>query len=453
MTSHEVTDLVAEFVTSLKFEDLPEVVVRRAIDAITDYVGVALAGSREPLARCLLGVVADGAGTAAAADLIGSDRKAGWADAALYNGTVAHAIDYDDTSHPAHAHPSSFLVPVLLSLGRRAGRDGPALITAYVAGFEVQGRLGRALNISHYARGWHATGTFGALAAAATGAKLLGLGVKETKMALGIAASAACGLRANFGTMTKPLHAGYAARNGVLAALLAERGFTAVEDVLENRFGYLQVFAGADPPKPEVFSQLGRPFEIATEFGLAFKPYPSCGATHTAIEAAIDISNETRGEEIAEVVVGTNELTPNVLVYRNPRTPLEAKFSMEFCVAAALARGELNRASFSVEALNDPKVREVMQKVRVQVDERVRHSTEFGTVLTVRCASGRVVERVVELAKGKPARWLSREGLLSKFLDCTHQVLGEEKARSAFQALQSINRATSIDEIVRLLGG
>jgi 2-methylcitrate dehydratase PrpD len=451
MMSVAVTDLVAEFVTSVRFEDLPEVVVRRAIDAITDCVGVALAGTREPLASCLLSVVAHDAKGTAAADLIGSRRKAGWADAALYNGTVAHAIDYDDTSHPAYTHPSCVLVPVLLSLGKYAGCRGRDLIVAYVVGFEVQGKLGRALNMSHYARGWHATGTFGALAAAAAGAKLLRLGIKETKMALGIAASAACGLRANFGTMTKPLHAGYAARNGVLAALLAERGFTAVEDVLENRLGYLYVFAGGDPPRLEVFSDLGRPFEIATEFGIALKPYPSCGATHTAVEAAIDISKETRGDEIVEVVVGTNELTPSLLVYKNPRTPLEAKFSMEFCVAAALVRGELKRSSFSVGTLDDPMVRKIMQRVTLQVDERVRHSTEFGTVVTVRCGSGRVVERVVELAKGKPGRWMSREELLTKFLDCAQEVLNEEKARLAFRALQGLESATSIDDIIKYL--
>ena len=177
------TDLLANFVTSIKFEDLPEIAVRYTVDAITDCVGVALVGSMEPLAQHLLSIISDKKGTAGSAYLFGSRQRAGWTEAALYNGSLAHAIDYDDTSHPALGHPSCHLVPVLFSLGEYSKANGRALITAYVVGLEVLGTLGRALNPSHYTRGWHATGTFGALAAAAAGAKLLNLDVHKVKMA------------------------------------------------------------------------------------------------------------------------------------------------------------------------------------------------------------------------------------------------------------------------------
>jgi 2-methylcitrate dehydratase PrpD len=445
------TELLAHFVTSIKFEDLPENAIRHTVDAITDCVAVALVGSGEPLAQHLLGVISHKKGTTDSAHLFGSRQRAGWTEAALYNGSLAHAIDYDDTSHPAYAHPSCHLVPVLFSLGEYSKANGRALITAYVLGLEVLGRLGRALNISHYARGWHATSTFGSLAAAAAGAKLLNLDIHKIKMALGIAASTACGVRANFGTMTKPLHAGLAAHNGVLASLLAERGFTAAEDVLENRYGYLEVFAGADRPKAEVFSQLGNPLEITTEYALALKPFPSCGATHTPIEAAIEIADEVGGEEIQEVVVGVNEMAPNVVVYTNPQSPLQGKFSIQFCVAAALVKKEVNRATFSENVLNDPRIRQLMGKIRLQVDDRVRGNTEFGSVVTLTCASGRKVERYVKLAKGKPERWMSREELFNKFLDCSQDVLGKERAESAFKSLQAIEKVGSIKEIVSTL--
>ncbi len=446
------TELMADFIASVRFEDLPVAAVRYATDAITDCVGVALAGSREPLAQHLLGVVADPSGATGSANLFGSRRKAGWAEAALYNGSVAHAIDYDDTGHPAYAHPSCHLVPVLISLGRYTQATGHALITAYVVGFELEGKLGRALNYAHYAKGWHPTGTFGALAASAAGAKLLNLDVHRVKMALGIAASTACGVRANFGTMTKPLHAGLAAHNGVLAVLLAEKGFTATENILENPIGYLEVFSGEDPPRIEVFSQLGNPFEITTQYGLALKPFPACGGTHTAIEAAMQIAKELEGEEIHQVVVGVNKMAPGVLIYHDPQTPLEGKFSLEFCVAAALVKREVNRATFSEKVLADPVIRQMMKKIRVQVDERVRDNPEHGSVVKVTCVSGRNVERLVPFAKGKPERWMSRDELFEKFLDCTQDVLDRGTAERLFKSLQSIEKVRSIEEIISVLG-
>jgi 2-methylcitrate dehydratase PrpD len=447
----EATELVADFITSLKFEDLPGIAVRYAADAITDCVGVALAGSMTDLAKHLHVLLATESDLNGQAYLFGSHRKAGWIEAALYNGSLAHAIDYDDSAHPSYSHPSSHLVPVLFSLGKCSRANGRSLITAYIAGLEVEGKLGRALNIGHYAKGWHASSTFGALAAAATGAKLLGLSTEKVKWALGIAASTACGLRANFGTMTKPLHAGLAAHNGVLAALLAETGFTAAEDILENHFGYLEVFSGGDRPKLEVFSELGNPLEITTDYGLALKPFPSCGSTHTSIEAALEIAREIDGEEIRETVIGVNELASQILIYTNPQNPLQGKFSMQFCIAVALLKKEVNRATFNENVLSDPTVRRLMSKIRVQIDERVRHDTEFGSVVKVTCASGRVEERWVKLAKGKPERWMSREELFAKFLDCSQEVLGGVGAKSAFESLQAIEKVKSIQEIINVL--
>ena len=226
-SSLALTRLAARF--AIGAHDFPPLARARARDAIADCVGCMLAGSREPLAAPLRATLPsfDAASREFPALMIGLGRYAAPADAALYNGTVAHALDFDDTNHPAYAHPTAVIASAMFAVAPLVDASGDALIDAYLVGFEFFGKLGRALNTQHYKRGWHTTGTFGALAAAASAARLLGLDEQRTTMALGIAASSASGLRASFGSMTKPLHAGQAARNGVLAALMAREGFTA----------------------------------------------------------------------------------------------------------------------------------------------------------------------------------------------------------------------------------
>lgn len=465
-----LTALVADWIASTRYEHLPEQAVRFATDAITDCVGVALAGAREPLGPILLSNI--GSGTAPpgrGCHLLGTDRKAGATDAALYNGTVSHALDYDDINHPAYSHPTAHLMPTLFALaesgpatsgpelgGRKpSGRD---IILAYAIGFELHGKLGRSLNIGegiphlrgHYARGWHPTGTFGALSSAGAGARLLGLDAAGIRRALGVAGTAACGLRASFGTMSKPLNAGLAAKNGVLAAQLAAAGFTSAEDILEDRFGFMNVLSdGGWSAKP--FNDLGAPWEITTEHGLALKPYPACGATHPAIEAALAVRAEISAEEIDSVYVGHNEVMRSVLVYDDPRTPLEAKFSMQFCIAAALVNGSVNIASFSDAVIADPRVRSMIGKIAVRVDERVRLNPEHGAIVRVRLRSGREIEKIVALAKGKPARWMTRDDLFRKFSDCADATLGASGTLAVFELLQSLPAQPSIVPIISAL--
>lgn len=427
---------VAEFVAGLEYDALDDRVVTMVTDAITDAIGTGLAGSTEPLAKPLLDVIrpqpaGDGC------DLLGLTRTANPTDAALYNGTVIHALDFDDTAHPAYAHPSAHLVPVLLSLGRREEVSGRDLITAYVAGFEVEGRLGRVLNMGHYLRGWHPTGTFGSIAAAVAACSVLRLRPDQVVTALGIAASSASGLRANFGTMTKPLHAGLAASNGLRAALLAAAGFSASGEAFDGRFGFLDVHSTGDRDE-SVWLDLGDRWELATEHGLALKPNPSCGATHPAIEAASGLRAELAGDEIAEVLVGVNSFTQEILIYDTPVLPLEGKFSMQYCVASALVTGKVTLDTFTEAALADPAVRELLPKIRLRVADEVRDNTEFGAVVEVRTVDGRRLSKTVLLAEGKPARWLGRPKLLAKFADCAGRVLEPTAVRSAFARLQAL---------------
>lgn len=427
---------VAEFVAGTAFTNLDPRAVRMVTDAITDAIGTGLAGSAEDLGRILLDQllgVADGAG----ADLIGVPQRANPADAALYNGAVIHALDYDDTAHPSYSHPSSHLVPVLLALGRRPGVDAARLLTGYVVGFELEGRLGRCLNMGHYLRGWHTTGTFGSLAAAAAAAGVLRLNPPQVETALGIAASGASGLRANFGTMTKPLHAGLAAQSGLRAALLAEAGFTASAEAFDGRFGFLDVYADGDRDDTG-WDDLGSRWEILTEYGLALKPYPSCGATHPAIEAALTLHRRVGADGIGSVRVGVNAFTDDILIYPEPVLPLEGKFSMQYCVAAALLTGDVTLRAFTPERLGDPRVRELLPRIRMEVDDRVRDSSEFAAVVEVETTGGRRIDALVPLAEGKPGRWMSPDRLRGKFIDCAGAVLGSSGAERAFAAVQSL---------------
>lgn len=426
-----LTDALVHYVLSAEPGRLPSEALARAADAITDGVGCILAGSREAMAGML---------------------RAASAEPPLHLGALAHALDYDDTNHPGYAHPSAVLVPVLLALADRGG-DGRRALAAYVLGLEVFGKLGRALNTAHYKHGWHPTATFGTLAAAVAAGYLLRLDESRLAHAVGIAASAASGLRVSFGTMTKPLHAGYAARSGVLAAGLAERGFTAGADALGHRYGYLAAFAGDAAPDLAPLRSWGAPLEILTPYGLALKPYPSCGATHPAIEAALRLAEDEalRPPRIARVRVGVCEFAFEPLIYERAATPLEGKFCMAFCVAAALARREVNLRTFTPEVVADPTVRALMERTTMEVDDRVRHDPEFATVLAVTTTDGRTREAMVPLAKGKPERWMSEAEIEAKFRDCASASLQGDAQVRLLALLRGLHALPHLREIADLV--
>jgi 2-methylcitrate dehydratase PrpD len=253
---------VAEFIVKSRWEDCPPEAVEAARRAILDCLGVMLAGAVEPPAR-IIQRIAEAEGGAPLATVVGAGRRTGATWAALANGTAAHALDYDDTNFAMMGHPSAPVLSAALAAGELALADGRSLVHAFLLGFEVETTLAEVVNPPHYYRGWHATCTLGTLGAAAAAARLLGLDAAQTRVALGVAASQASGLKENFGTMTKPFHAGHAARSGVLAALMAREGWTASEQALEGPQGFFAVL-GAGDLHPEHLATLGRPWKIAS---------------------------------------------------------------------------------------------------------------------------------------------------------------------------------------------
>ena len=287
---------IAERIGRISYADLPQEAVHWAKAAILDTVGVMLAGTAEPCTQIVARVLAaGGAGSHAGECLIfGTDHRAAPLDAALINGTAAHALDFDDVSNSMGGHPSAPIVPALFASGEMLDCTGRDFIAAYVAGFETETRIGRGVNLHHYEKGWHPTATLGVFGAAAACCHLIGLDRAKTAQALAIAASLAAGIKANFGTMTKPLHVGHTARSGLFAAMLAREGFTANDAALEHKQGFLRVFNGpGNFDVDSILADWGRPYDILSP-GLGIKQHPCCGSTHPAVDAMLALRAERR---------------------------------------------------------------------------------------------------------------------------------------------------------------
>ena len=444
---------LAEFIVKSRWEELPRAAIDAAKRAILDSVGVMLAGSVEPPAR-ILQRVAEIEGGAPLCTVLGTRLRTGAVWAALANGTAGHALDFDDTNFALLGHPSVPVLAAALAAAELSHADGRALIHAFLLGFEVETTLAEAMNPAHYAHGWHATSTLGTLGAAAAAAKLLGLDPVETRNAFANAASEASGLKENFGTMTKPFHAGHAARSGVLAALLAREGFTGSEIALEGPQGYLRVFGSQTEDPALALGRLGSPWKILAT-GVAVKPYPSCACTHSIIAALLELrqTHAVRPENVVELTIGVNALVPRMLIHHNPRTGLEGKFSAEFCAALALVDGQVGIASFQDERTADPALRSLMGRVKMVVDPTIPGDLEHHVWcrVTLRLRDGRELEVPPREVPGHPRAPLSRDQLLAKFTGCAGHVLPRERAESVVEMLEGLDGCPDLRSLTAIL--
>ena len=448
------TARLAEFVLTTSPRDCPDAVLAQTRRAVLDTLGVMLAGATEPVARAVR-TVARHDGSVPLCTVVGTRLRASASWAALANGAAGHAHDFDDTSFALLGHPSVPLLSAALASAEAETADGAAVALAYIVGFEVDAALGLAVNPAHYTRGWHATSTIGTLGCAAAAARLLGLDATQTRHALGIAASLASGLKENFGSMTKPFHAGHAAQRGVRAAQLARVGLTASDSALEGRLGYLAAFSGAGP-EAAALDGLGRRWEL-TASGIAVKPYPSCALTHSAIEALVELRARHRIDPgaVAAVEVGVNAVVPDVLRHARPTNGLERKFSMQYCAAAALARGALGLADFDDGPVADTAIRELMDRVRMVVDPTLPHQLEqqAWSRVTVRLADGTTFEEKPRGASGHPGAPLSDAELRAKFLACAAPVIGADAAEGVADQIAHLEDIPDIRALTSRLTG
>ncbi|WP_233235602.1 MmgE/PrpD family protein [Bordetella sp. LUAb4] len=366
-------------VAALRYEALPAQALYWARVGILDTVGVTLGGSGEA-AAALACQALDGAPGPALR--LGTRQRLGVLDAALVNGAAAHALDFDDSSNTMGGHPSAPLVSALLPLAEQLGSSGRDFITAYAAGFETETKLGMAVNLHHYRKGWHPTATLGVFGAAAACARLMGLDGAATATALALAASFASGIKANFGTMTKPLHVGHCARNGLYAARLAGLGYTAnAAAVFEHKQGFLDVFNGPGTYDiAKAMAAWGAPYDLV-EPGVAVKQYACCGSTHPAIDAMLALVREYRpaAEDVEIIDVAIHSRRLNHTNRPLPRSALDAKFSLQYVLARALVDGQVAPKDFEDPAWRDPRVAAVLARVRaVAYDEAGTDAERFG---------------------------------------------------------------------------
>ena len=436
-----LTDQLWERFGRLTIDQIPTGVLAVAHQCILDWFGCALGGSREPLSLILRDELADDGG---ACSLVGTLRRADPGRAALINGAAGHALDFDDSSAVMLGHPSAPVLPAVLAAAERDGRSGSDALTAYVVGVEVQSRIGMAIGDEHYAKGWHTTSTVGVLGAAAAVAWLLGLDGEGFAVATGIAASSASGLKANFGTMTKPLHAGQAAERGLLAARLASRGCTASSDAVDGSQGLAQA-AGSGRLEHGRIDGWGDRW--ATTQAL-FKYHAACHCTHAGIEATTSLlDNGVERDDVERVTLIVNPSILNMCGISNPVTGLEAKFSLRGTQALVLAGADTRAAAtFDDGPINRPEVQELLPRVVIETDDTVG---DLATLVEVVTPGG--IHRAAHDVS-RPATDLRAQGehLRRKFDALASPVLGDSAAADLAERLSDLASVLDIRDLLAI---
>jgi len=450
--SRKLSELIADFVVGFDLKSAPPLALERTRLAFTDTMGVMLAGSREKVAEIACEMVKQ-EGAAPAASVVGQSFRTSLQLAALANGVAAHAMDYDFSSFMGQ--PTVPIIPALLPLAETTGASQAEVIAAYIVGFEVVARLARASPTQSRERGWHAVGTIGTTGAAAACVRLLKLPAAAIPDVIGISASLAGSVTSNFGTMTKPLHAGQAARNGLMAALLGQRGFSANPAALEGTNGYFKAFAGGLEVSFAPFHDLGQKLDIV-ERGFRPKLYPCGGLGHTAIDATLELRPQLlpRIDDITGITAGITRYASQRIGSKYPVSVENAKFSMPYVAAYTLVHGAPFLAAFTEEAIRDDKVRAAARLVSVAVDPEFADIFEDSpSRIVVTFRDGSKVEKLRYYASGTRQFPLTREQIERKFMDCAVHAVSKETATRLFALLQTLGQGPSFEAFWPLVRG
>lgn len=434
--SNVLARALASRISSLNYDHFDADARRWAKDAIADMIGCALLGADAGITEAITSV--DGL-TNGPCLILGTKIRTGRLDAALINGTAGHALDYDDTSKSMSGHPTVIIVPAILAVAEAAESSGRDFLDAYIVGVETATRIARGVNFHHYEKGWHPTATLGIFGAAAASARLLRLPEDQIAHALAICVSLAAGVKANFGTPIKPLHAGMAARNGLFAALLAQKGIDASPVAFEHVQGFLEVFNGAgNYDAARMLEGWGAPLDLLNP-GISIKKYPCVYSVHGAIDAAIDLRSHSLSDsaQIASVRVTMHRrrLLPHVL--NKATSALNAKFSLSYAVARALVDGAVSLHHFENDALQDAEVQRVMELIETQAHDD--DSNDYGAEVVVTLASGERQAASVTAPLGRGPEAPLRPGMLqAKFVDCASRSLTKEGCQKVFGQLMDL---------------
>ncbi len=458
-----LTDYVAGFVVGTRAKDIPADVARLGKRSVLDGIGLALAGaashqgaiSRRYLAN--LGIASEHGST-----VIGSKLRLPARFAAFANGLTIHADDYDDTQlavakdrvYGLLTHPTAPALPPVLALAERDARSGADMMLAYQIGVEVECKVAEAILPRHYQQGFHSTATCGSIGAAAGAARLLGLDREATRRALSIGATQAGGLRENFGTMTKPFHAGRAAENGVVAAELAALGFTASPNGLEADRGFFRAAGGGYSPEM-IAGKLGDPWTFHFP-GVSIKPHPSGSLTHPGMAVMMEmiLLHDIRPERVKRVSVGTNHNMPNALIHHKPTNELQAKFSMEFCMAILLLERKAGLEQYTDEVVNRADVQAMIAKVNFGVHPEAEAAgfDKMTTIVEVELDGGQVLKGRADFGKGSPANPMSDDELSEKFRQCAAWGgLDRDAIKKVLDLVWRIEELRDVNELTKLL--
>lgn len=453
-----LTDRVAEFIVDTPRDSIPGEALDAAVRPIVDTIGVILAGASGAAGETILNY-GDALGPVTGRTWTGSSAGLSPDTQALISSTLGHALDYDDELAGV-GHPSSILVSAILALPLNE-LSGARMLEAFVIGYEVNVKVANALGHRHYRKGWHTTATVGGFGSAAAACRLLDLTVDQTRHALGIVASLASGLQRNFGTMTKPLHSGLAARNGVLAAQLAAAGFTASSDILDGSRGFIDVYADGGEHL-DAIDRLGAPWAILQP-GATLKKYPCCYATHRPIDAVLRLQAEhgIEAASITKINVQAPTFGLHPLIYHDPKTGLEGKFCLEYVLSAALVGKQVMLEDFTDAAIHRPEVRQLMTLVHAREDPACRpedpeaKNSSAGTggfhIVTIGTADGNEVSTKVEYPSGSPVHPLSDADIAEKFRDCV-AAGGHDAAKGTnlFGQLQQLDTVVDIHPLLAI---
>lgn len=458
-----LTAYVADFIVRTRTRDIPADVMHLGKRSILDGIGLALAGSvaesghivRKHL-QSLVCAPRQGC------TLIGSNMKMAARFAAFANGVAIHADDFDDTQlavgkdrvYGLLTHPTAPALPPVLAIGERDGRSGRDVLTAYQIAVEVETKISEAMNPRHYQDGFHSTATIGAIAAGAGPAHLLRFNAEQTRRTLSIAASQAAGLRENFGTMMKPFHAGRACESGVIAAEFAQLGFTATPIILEAGRGFYKA-AGGGYDADAIEGKLGKPWTFSFP-GVSIKPHPSGSLTHPGMGLMLDLirQHDIKADQVKSVSVGVNRQNVNALIHNRPTNELQAKFSMQFCMAILLLRRKAGLAEFTDEVVNTRDVKRLIEKIdyRVHPVAEAAGYEKMTTIIDIELMDGRTVSGRADFGKGSPANPMSDDELAKKFRECaTWGKLPDASAEKVIEIVFNFEKLKNVRDLTKLL--
>lgn len=457
------TERIAQFISDSSLCSMPPDAVEKAKKSIADTFGVILAGAGSEVAPPLLRYV-EQSGARGGIPLLGVGISTTREVAAFVNATLAHALDFDDVLPMMVAHPSSTIVAAVLANADRMKISGRRFLEAHIIGVEIGAKMGLGMTVGHFGRGFHPQGTLCIFAGLSALAKLHALDTPVTQNAFGIAGSMASGLRRNVGTMTKPMHAGWAARSALVAADLARCGFTAALDVMEARTGFFATY-GVESSDPAVTcNSLGKPWSIVDP-GIALKRFPCCYASHRGMDGVLTLRQKLKltADQLEYLECRYPPgATASISSYPEPRTGLEGKFSLEYSLAAGVLDGEYTLKTFTDQAVVRPAVNRLLRKIAIREDRRcgdndpileTRSISSRGFVeVEVRTTDGRQGVIRVDYAPGHPTRELDWPEVQAKFMDCAASVaIDEGKAERAFERLMNLEGCDDISEVVGLL--